>query len=87
MMEAVCPTNEATRDSLELWVFLNMALNIQNTPEATTPPPTMESGALAQTLAVVSILLKMRPNAPKAVTKLASTVGLKNESPGTPLWS
>ena len=41
-------------------------------------------GALIQTLLVAAIWQKIKPNAPKAVIKLASTVGLKKEIPGTP---
>src|SRR5277367_6406617 len=83
-MAAVWPINCATRDSLELSVFLNIALNSHNTSNATASAPKKEIGALIQTLLVASILEKIKPIAPNAVTKLASTVGLKNEIPGTP---
>ena len=48
-----------------------MALNITNTSHAITPPPTADKGALAQTLLVGGICVKMRPNAPNAVTNEA----------------
>jgi len=85
MTEAVWPTTLPMRDSLELWVRLNIALKRTNTSQATTHPPTAESGALAQTLLVAGIRVRIRPNAPNAVTNDASTVGLKNEMPGIPV--
>jgi hypothetical protein len=86
-IEAVIPTSVATRDSLELCVLRNIELKSQSTAAATSPPPASDSGALAQGLEVNPIRLKINPNAPNAVMKLAITVGLKKDIPGTPLWS
>jgi hypothetical protein len=52
-----------------------------------TTPAIAEMGALIQTFFVASTRLRIKPQAPNAVTKQESTVGLKNEMPGTPLWS
>ena len=84
-IEAVCPMSDATRDSLELWVCLNMKLNSENATNAMISPATADAGALIQTGRVASIRVRMMPQAPKAVTNDASTVGLKNEIPGRPL--
>ena len=84
-MDAVCPIKSPTRDSLELWVCLNMALKSKNATPAMAAPATAEIGALIQIFLVASIRLRINPHAPNAVTKQARTVGLKNEIPGTPL--
>jgi len=84
-MDAVCPIREATRDSLELWVLLNIQLKTIKARNAIAAPAQAEMGALIQTLRVTSIWLRMSPHAPKAVIKDPSTVGLKKEMPGTPL--
>jgi len=86
-VEADCPMSEATRDSLELCVCLNIQLKSRKATDAMLNPATAEIGALTQTFFVASIRLRIKPQAPNAVTKQASTVGLKNERPGTPLWS
>src|SRR5437762_9682023 len=85
MIEAVCPTREATRTSLELCVCLNMALKSRKAKEAIATPATAEIGALTHGEKLTR--LRISPQAPKAVTKQESTVGLKKEIPGTPLWS
>lgn len=85
IIEAVIPTSVQTRDSLELWVFSNIALKNQNTSAAMTAPLTEAAGALIHMLLVAGILEKIIPKAPKAVTKEAKTVGLKKEIPGMPL--
>jgi hypothetical protein len=86
-MDAAWPTSELTWDSLELSVFRNIVLNSQNTSSAMVPPAKAEIGALIQWLLVTGMLCKINPHAPNAVTNEAITVGLKNEIPGTPLWS
>src|SRR5580658_808404 len=86
MIAAVCPTSDATCDSLEPCVLLNIVLNSHKTASATMNPDAREIGALIQTLCVASILVRIKPTAPNVVTKLASTVGLKNEMPGSPSW-
>ena len=84
-MEAAWPPRLATCDSLELWVLLNTALKTHRTKNARQKPPPMDSGALTQMLEVGLKPLKTIPKPPKAVIKQASTKGLKNEMPGTPL--
>src|SRR5262249_30400027 len=86
-MAAVRPINVATRDSLELSVLLNMKLKNHRKTSAMINPETSEMGALIQTLRVNSMCERIKPTAPKVVTKLASTVGLKNEMPGSPWWA
>jgi hypothetical protein len=53
-MEAVCPTKDATRDSLELWVFLNIQLNARKANPAMAAPAIEEMGALIHMLRVAS---------------------------------
>src|SRR5215469_1155790 len=84
MMAAVWPTSLDTRDSLELSVLLNIKLKNHRKTSAMINPDTREMGALIQTLLVALICERIKPTAPKVVTKLASTVGLKNEMPGSP---
>src|ERR1700733_6177208 len=86
MMAAVWPINVRTRDSLEPCVLLNIRLKSHRTASATANPEMGEVGALIQTLGVASTLVRIKPTAPNVVTKLASTVGLKNEMPGSPSW-
>ena len=83
MIEAVIPARVLTRDSLELSVCRNIHLNRKKVMAAITTPAMEEIGALTQT--GEPIFVKMMPQAPKAVTNEESTVGLKNEIPGTPL--
>jgi hypothetical protein len=52
---------------------------------ATTSAPSAAIGALSQGLRVISILVRMRPKPPNAVTKVAMLVGLNGENPGMPL--
>src|ERR1700677_2049406 len=86
-MAAVCPIKVLTRDSLELCVLLNTVLKNHRTASATIKPATSEMGALIQKLCVASIRVRIKPTAPNVVTKLANTVGLKKEMPGSPSWA
>ena len=76
---AVAPISFATRPSLELSascakiLFISPNTNARHEQHSAERSETL--GALTQTLPVVaSISEKIRPNAPNAVTKLASTV-------------
>src|SRR6266700_4935190 len=54
-IDAVWPMSEATRDSLELAVLLNIQLNSTKAIKAMTPPAAAEMGALIHTLRVFSL--------------------------------